>query len=138
MVCEHENKVFIQGRKVCTDCGLVFDDSIQYVFSYNHQSSFRRQPVYSRQKRFYHFIMQLKNSVILKHHMAIMDTFGQIEFYYSMAPPPGRQYFFNKNVVLFWIMTVLELPTENVKTLKDQQRVETQVRALCDIAQNFL
>jgi len=138
MVCEHTNQIWAEGQKVCTDCGLVFPNSVQYIFSYNHQSARRRQPLYSRQKRFYHFILQLGNDTILKHHMTIMDYFGKIEFHYSICPPTNRQYFFNKRVVLFWIMTILELNTTGVHTLKDKLRVEMQLKALCDIAVNFL
>ena len=138
MVCPHENVIFADGHKVCTDCGLMFEHIVQYVTSYSNPSTYRRQPVYSRQKRFFHFLFKLGNKTVLKNHMRIMDVFGDIEFHYNICPPPGRQYFFNKRVVLFWIMSVLELDCEDIQTLKDKERVDTQIHALCLIAERFL
>ena len=86
MVCPHENVIFADGHKVCTDCGLMFEHIVQYVTSYSNPSTYRRQPVYSRQKRFFHFLFKLGNKTVLKNHMRIMDVFGDIEFHYNICP----------------------------------------------------
>ena len=134
-MCEHENTIFVEGRSCCTGCGLMFSE-VQYVFSYHHKSVYRKAPIYSRQKRFYTF---LKTTTIPSVHTnTIMDMFGKIEFHYSIFPPKNRMYFFNKNVVLYFIMTLMGLDTDEVKTLKDRERVGVQISALRELVENHI
>ena len=141
MSCAHENICYIAGRNVCTDCGLMFQNEVQYVFSYNHRPAFRHcVPVYSRRKRFYAFLKSLDHPAVSRNVETIMDRYCKIEFHYSIFPTKTRRYFFNKNVILFFIMSLLCLDTDGIRTLKDSGRVNAQtisLQSLVDKIPNF-
>ena len=135
--CQHENTTFYQGEKCCTDCGLMLDE-IVFVSSYNQIYSYRRQPVYSRQKRFYHFLLDAKNPVIFQNLENIMTMFGKLEFFWGIRPVTTRKYFFNRFVCLVFILQKLNVDTEGMRTLKDKDRVFDQMQVMTQILENSL
>ena len=135
--CEHQNTTFDQGEKCCTDCGLMLDE-IVFVSSYNQIYSYRRQPVYSRQKRFYHFLLASKNPVIFQNLENIMTMFGKLEFFWGINPVTTRKYFFNRFVCLVFILQQLNVDTEGMRTLKDKERVSNQIEVMGQILENSL
>ena len=136
-MCEHLNTTFDAGEKCCTDCGLMLDE-ILFVSSYNQTYTYRRQPVYSRQKRFWHFLLASKNPVIFLNLENIMIMFGKLEFFWNMRTITSRKYFFNRFVCLVFILDQLGINTEGMKTLKDKERVGHQMRVMFGILQNSL
>ena len=134
-MCEHERTAFIEGEKVCIDCGLLMGDKM-YITSYNRVFSYRRQPIYSRQKRFYHFLISSGNPVIFQNLEDIMTCFGKLEFFWSMKKPKTRKYFFNRFVTLVFILKHLSVNTEGMRTLKDKERVDDQIRVMSEILKN--
>ena len=88
-MCEHENSAFIEGQKCCTDCGQYLDERV-YITSYNRSFSYRRQPIYSRQKRFYHYLLQNKDITVQEAIEEIMLLFARIEFFWNLLKPPGK------------------------------------------------
>ena len=133
-MCEHENSTFIEGQKCCTDCGSYLGERI-YITSYNRSFSYRRQPIYSRQKRFYHYLVQNKDSNIQEAREEIMLLFSRIEFFWNLQKQRVRKYFFNRSVTLFCILNELGIPT-NMRTLKDQERVFNQCARMKEILKN--
>ena len=125
-MCEHENTTFSEGEKVCTDCGLMLGEQV-FITSYNRTFSYRKQPVYSRQKRFYHFILSQRESKINENLEDIMVLFGKLEFFWSLNRHKTRKYFFNRFVTLVFILTTLSISTEGMRTLKDKERVQVQM-----------
>lgn len=141
MLCEHTNQIFCEGTKVCTSCGLVFPDKIQYVVSYNHNYSKRRPPVYSRQKRFYNFIRSHTESVVRNNLEDIIQCFTHLEFFYQIYADRihSRKYFFNRRVTLAFIIEYLGIePDEPLQTLKDQERVDEQFRSMAMLAERHM
>jgi hypothetical protein len=94
--------------------------------------------VYSRQKRFWHFLLALKNPVIFLNLENIMIMFGKLEFFWNMRTVTSRKYFFNRFVCLVFILDQLGINTEGMKTLKDKERVGHQMRVMFGILQNSL
>ena len=121
-------KSIVQGNSVwCTGCGAEVDSQVQWVTGYNNPNTYRAKfPVYSRTKRFKNFILELKKLTIFMNFNPIMDTFGLIEFHWGIHGSKTRKYFFNKGCVLHYILQFLELDLE-VRTLKDEERVATQI-----------
>ena len=136
-MCQHENTSFSEGYKVCTDCGRMFEEQV-YITSYNRTFSYRRQPVYSRQKRFYHFILSSENPVVFQNVDNIMDKFGYLEFFWSMDRPKTRKYFFNRFVTLVFILDHLGIDTKGMRTLKDKERVAEQCIEMAKILKKSL
>ena len=136
-MCEHENTVFVEGLKTCTDCGLIFDEPV-YVTSYNRCFSYRRQPVYSRQKRFYHFVLSIGNPDIFQNLENIMLLFGRLEFFWSCQPFRSRKYFLNRFVTLVFILKKLSINTEGMRTLKDKERVQNQMEDMDKVLKNSI
>ena len=134
-MCEHENTTFTEGEKCCTDCGLMLGEQL-YITSYNRTFSYRRQPVYSRQKRFYHFVLSTGQPLIFQNLEDIMTLFGKLEFYWSLKPNRTRKYFFNRFVTLVFILKFLNICTEGMRTLKDKERVELQMGNMAQILKN--
>ena len=124
-MCEHNNTTFSDGYKVCTQCGRMFDEQ-EYITSYNRTFSYKRQPVYSRQKRFYQFITSSENPVVFENLEDIMVKFGLLEFFWLMERPKTRKYFFNRFVTLVFILDHLGIDTTGMRTLKDKERVVEQ------------
>ena len=133
-MCEHENYTFTEGQKCCTDCGSYLGERV-YITSYNRSFSYRRQPIYSRQKRFYHYLLQNKDSNIQEAREEIMLLFSRIEFFWNLQKQRVRKYFFNRSVTLFCILNELGIPT-NMRTLKDQERVLNQCARMKEILKN--
>ena len=133
-MCEHENTAFIEGQKCCTDCGTYLDERI-YITSYNRSFSYRRQPIYSRQKRFYHYLLRNTHTNVQDAVEDIMLLFSRIEFFWNLQKQRERKYFFNRSVTLFFILTYLNIPT-NMRTLKDHERVATQCTNMAEILKN--
>ena len=131
-MCQHLNTTYDAGEKCCTDCGLMLDE-IVFVSSYNQIYTYRPQPVYSRQKRFYHFLLASKNPVIFQNLEDIMTMFGKLEFFWGMRPVTTRKYFFNRFVVLVFILEQLNINTEGMRTLKDKDRVANQMQVMRQI-----
>ena len=102
-MCEHENWAFIEGQKCCTDCGTYLNERV-YITSYNRSFSYyRRQPIYSRQKRFYEYLIKQTDGTIGEAIEEIMLTFSRIEFFWNLKKQRERKYFFNRSVTLFFI-----------------------------------
>ena len=135
--CEHERTAFCDGVKTCVDCGLVTGEQA-YVTSYNRVFSYRRQPIYSRQKRFYHFLLSSKNPLVFQNLDDIMTYFSKLEFFWCMKLPKKRKYFFNRFVTLVFILNHLSVETEGMRTLKDKERVEEQLSSMSEILENSL
>ena len=133
-MCEHENSTFTEGQRCCTDCGSYLGERL-YITSYNRSFSYRRQPIYSRQKRFYHYLLQNKDSNIQEAREEIMLLFSRIEFFWNLQKQRVRKYFFNRSVTLFCILNELGIPT-NMRTLKDQERVLNQCARMKEILKN--
>ena len=133
-MCEHENTAFIEGKKCCTDCGTYLDERL-YITSYTRAFSYRRQPIYSRQKRFYHYLLKNTHTNVLERIEDIMLIFSRIEFFWNLRSKRQRKYFFNRSVTLFFILTYLKIPTK-MKTLKDHERVATQCTNIAEILKN--
>ena len=136
-MCEHERTVFSDGEKTCIDCGLVMGEQA-FVTSYNRVFSYRRQPIYSRQKRFYQFLLSSKNPLVLQHLDDIMTYFSKIEFFWCMKLSKKRKYFFNRFVTLVFILNHLNVETDGMRTLKDKERVEEQLNSMSEILENSL
>ena len=136
-MCEHNNTIFLEGLKTCTDCGLIFDEPV-YITSYNRSFSYRRPPVYSRQKRFYHFVLSVGNSCIFQVLENIMTLFGRLEFFWTFQPNRSRKYFFNRFVTLVFILKELSIDTEGMRTLKDKERVQIQMNDMAEILKNSI
>ena len=134
-MCKHLNTTWDGGEKVCTDCGQILPGR-QYVVSHNRQFTYRRVPVYCRQKRFRNFLRSLDNSEINKNFDHILDCFGKLEFHYTIHKPVERQYFFNKHVTLHYIMKHLGLDHNSIPTLKDNDRIAKQCSMMNTIIQN--
>ncbi len=134
-MCEHLNKTFSEGEKVCTDCGLMLGEQ-QYITSYNRVFSYRRQPVYSRQKRFYHFAQSTAEPLVFQNLENIMLLFGRLEFFWSLKLNKSRKYFFNRFVTLVFILEYLSIGTEGMRTLKDKERVQLQKESMAEILKN--
>ena len=130
-MCEHKNTTFTEGEKCCTDCGLLLGEQV-YVRSYNRICSYRRQPMYSRQKRFYQFVTSLGMPVIFQNLEAILLLFSRLEFFWCVHPKQ-RKYFFNRFVTLVFILNHLDIPTKNMRTLKDKDRVMLQLRQMQNV-----
>ena len=126
-ICKHSNTGNIKGTTVCTSCGLEISHSPVYVRSYNRVFSYRRQPIYSRQKRFYQYVLSFENNDVGRHMDEILCMFAMIEFYWNIFGNPVRKYFFNRNVTFFFIADFLNLSI-TPKTLKDENRVNEQIR----------
>ena len=124
-MCEHNHQVPSEGIYVCVDCGLEMDERV-YVTSYNRNFTYRRAPVYSRQKRFLFFVRSLGSFMLFVRENEILDIFGKLEFWFNMGHKFNRTYFFNRHVCLAFILDVLRIPLET-KTLKDEARVEQQL-----------
>ena len=139
-MCEHSNRAFVDGRRVCTGCGLELP-GVQYVTSYSRQQCFRRHtPVYSRQKRFFSFINAHANPVVRQHIEEIVTMFTHIVFAHGIFPPVNRKYFFNRNVTLAFIVFTLGYDVSGLKTLKDKERVVCQMENMREILErtNFM
>jgi hypothetical protein len=124
--CNHSETGEIEGTTVCILCGYELSYSPVYVRSYNQVSSHRRQPLYSRQKRFFQYVLSLQNENIGQHMEEILQLFATIEFYWNIFGNPVRKYFFNRNVTFFYIAKFLNLSI-SPRTLKDKDRVEQQL-----------
>jgi hypothetical protein len=133
-MCEHDNTAFIEGKKCCTDCGTYLDQCV-YVTSHARAFSFRRQPIYSRQKRFYHYLLNNTHTNVQEAMEDIMLLFSRIEFFWNLRPRRKRKYFFNRSVTLFFILTYLNIPTK-MQTLKDNERVAAQCTNIAEILRN--
>ena len=136
-MCEHERTAFCEGEKVCIGCGLMMGEQM-YITSYNRVFSYRRQPIYSRQKRFYHFLVSSGNPVVFQTLEDIMTCFGKLEFFWSVKRPKKRKYFFNRFVTLVFILNFLGVDTEGMRTLKDKERVQEQLTSMSKILENSL
>ena len=134
-MCEHENWAFIEGQKCCTDCGTYLNERV-YITSYNRSFSYyRRQPIYSRQKRFYQYLIKQTDGTIGEAIEEIMLTFSRIEFFWNLKKQRERKYFFNRSVTLFFILNKLGIPTV-IRTLKDPERVAHQCESMTEILKN--
>ena len=133
-MCSHENTTFCDGQKCCTDCGTYLGQRI-YITSYNRSFSYRQQPIYSRQKRFYHFLLKKQDPKIQDAVEKIMCLFSRIEFFWNLQKTRERKYFFNRSVTLFFILSHFEIPT-NMHTLKDPERVIRQCASMAEILKN--
>ena len=134
-MCEHLQTTFSDGEKVCIDCGLLLGEQ-EYVTSYNRVFTYRKQPIYSRQKRFYQFLISSDDAVIHKNLENIMLYFGKLEFCWLMHKPPTRTYFFNRFVTLVFILNALGVNTNGMRTLKDKERVVEQMQVMAKILEN--
>ena len=126
---------------MCTECGLMFSDKIEYVVSYNHNFSKRRPPVYSRQKRFYHFIREHPNEIIRQHTEDIIMFFTHLELFYQIVSEDlhNRKYFFNRRVVLAFILYYLDIDVgQELRTLKDKTRVMDQFCSMKRLTDRYL
>jgi len=130
--CNHQNTVTENGGIWCITCGTCVNNCPTYVRSYNHPYSYKRIPVYSRQKRFMQYILNLNSSVVRDNYENILLLFGRVEFFWNIFGTEERTYFFNRAVTLFFIAAMLDLDIE-VRTLKDKTRVDTQLRNLSKI-----
>ena len=130
--CTHEDTIFDKGTTICTTCGLEICYSPVYVRSYNRTFTFRHPPVYSRQKRFCQYVISLCNNEIGEKMEDILLLFARIEFFWNVYRDPVRKYFFNRNVVLFFITNLLELSVKP-KTLKDENRVIEQLAQITEL-----
>ena len=137
-MCDHTCTIFTQGERCCTDCGLMLGET-QYVTSYNRHCTYRRnQPVYSRQKRFYQFLIASENQAIYNNLEDLMTIFGELEFFWGIKRPKNRIYFFNRFVTLVFLMQQLGLDTTGMRTLKDKERVCDQIKIMGEILKNSL
>ena len=134
-MCQHLNTTWDKGEKVCMGCGQILPGR-QYIVSYNRQFTYRRVPVYCRQKRFRNFMRSLDNSEVNSNFDHILDCFGKLEFHYTIYKPVERHYFFNKHVTLHYIMKHLGLDHASIPTLKDQDRITSQCEMMDRIIQN--
>lgn len=124
--CPHSEVATTDGTELCLSCGLEISHFPVYVRSYNRVFSFRRQPIYSRQKRFYQYLISLCNDEVARHMEDILCLFAKIEFHWNIFGNPTRKYFFNRNVTFFFIAGYLDLAI-TPKTLKDETRVLEQL-----------
>ena len=117
----------------CTGCGAQIESQVQWVIGYSNPNTYRpRYPVYSRTKRFKFYILGLKEQELYQHFDMVMDLFGLVEFHWGIRGSKSRKYFFNKACVLHFITTKLGLELE-VRTLKDAERVSTQLKEMTDL-----
>ena len=130
-MCEHKQQTYIDGFYTCTQCGNISDKQ-KYITSYDRSFTYRRPPVYSRQKRFLSFIRNMREDVLFLRENDILMVFGYLEFFFNMGHKFQRIYFFNRFVTLTLILEVLEIPLKT-KTLKDQVRVEQQLSEMRQI-----
>ena len=130
-MCDHSQLAAIEGIYVCTLCGHETDQRV-YITSHNRTFTYRRPPVYCRQKRFLFFVRSLKEDVLFLNEDSILMIFGKLEFLFNMGHKFDRKYFFNRFVTLAFIITVLEIPLKT-KTLKDPVRVEKQLNEMREI-----
>jgi hypothetical protein len=135
-MCEHVRQAVVEGVYVCIDCGFETDDVV-YITSYNRNFTFRRAPVYSRQKRFMLFVRSLGHRVLFERENDVLDVFGKLEFLFNMGYKFDRTYFFNRHVCLAFILNELEIPLVT-KTLKDECRVQQQLAEMRQILENSL
>ena len=133
-MCSHDNTTYCEGQKCCTDCGTYLGGQI-YITSYNRSFSYRQQPIYSRQKRFYHFLIKKTDLDIQAVTETIMLLFSRIEFFWNLQKTRERKYFFNRSVTLFFILGYLNIPTK-MHTLKDPERVAIQCASMAEILKN--
>ena len=134
-MCDHSKLTVLGGIYVCTLCGLETDQRV-YITSHNRSFTYRRPPVYCRQKRFLFFVRSLKEDILFQHEDEILTVFGKLEFCFNMGHKFERKYFFNRFVTLGFILAVLEIPLKT-KTLKDPIRVEkqlTEMRSILEIS----
>ena len=134
-MCDHSKLTVLGGIYVCTLCGLETDQRV-YITSHNRSFTYRRPPVYCRQKRFLFFVRSLKEDILFQHEDEILTIFGKLEFCFNMGHKFERKYFFNRFVTLGFILAVLEIPLKT-KTLKDPIRVEkqlTEMRSILEIS----
>ena len=130
-MCDHSQLTVIGGIYVCTQCGHETDQRV-YITSHNRAFTYRRPPVYCRQKRFLVFLRSLKSDILFFHENNILDIFGKLEFFFNMGHKFDRTYFFNRFVTLAFIVSVLDIPFKT-KTLKDPVRVEKQISEMSQI-----
>ena len=135
-MCTHKNTVFAQGERCCTDCGTILDEQV-FIMSYSRAFSYRKQPIYSRQKRFYHFLQSSSHPEVWKNMEDIMLCFSFIEFHWSIRCTKTRIYFFNRFVVLVFILNFLGKNTDGMRTLKDKERVVQQFAEISRILENL-
>ena len=133
-MCEHLNTAFIEAQKCCTDCGTYLNERI-YITSYSRSFSYRRQPLYSRQKRFYNFLLRNTDTKVRENVEPIMLLFSKIEFLWNLRKKKERKYFFNRYVTLFFILKQLHILTE-MRTLKDKERVAAQCLTMAELLKN--
>ena len=132
--CEAQTAV-IDGFEWCCGCGKEQRRRCEWVSSYNCPSHYRRYPVYSRTKRFNRYLLELCDDSLFTHYNDIMDMFGKIEFLWGMFKKK-RLYFFNKSCVLSFIVHTLQLDYD-IKTLKDQARVDTQFASMTELLEKM-
>jgi hypothetical protein len=130
-MCDHSNLTVLDGIYVCTGCGHETDKRV-YITSHNRSFTYRRPPVYCRQKRFLMFVRSLKQDILFLHENDILTVFGKLEFCFNMGHKFERKYFFNRFVTLAFINSVLGIPLKT-KTLKDPVRVQQQLSEMQSI-----
>ena len=127
--CNNEDYISEWGATWCISCGNMIESDVTYVRSYNNPISTRTYPAYSRQKRFYNYLMGLKDCRICEEVDEILNYFNLIEFHWNIFNTTNRKYFFNRYVVLYYIIQKLNLKIP-VRTLKDTSRVDVQIADL--------
>ena len=127
------------GSRWCTQCGVQLEAQCQWTFSYscNRHNCNRRVPVYSRLKRFREWCLKIRIPYVLCNLDSIMDLYAIIEFSWLMDKK-ARCYFFNKNCILYFCVHILNLERKDdeITTLKDKERVDCQIREMCNLLEN--
>ena len=128
------------GSLWCTGCGEQIVAQCEWTFSYsNRTNNYRRVPVYSRLKRFREWCIKTRIPYVLQHMSSILDLYAKLEFGW-INNKKKRCYFFNKNCILFFCVTVLGItsPTHTIKTLKDEERVDAQLLEMCNLLEHHV
>ncbi len=133
-MCDHGERTIIEGQHVCTLCGLELGQRV-FITGYNRSYHYKPVQVYSRQKRFNHFILGLKSPLVFEFLDEILTVFGILEFHFNMGKKFERKYFFNRFVTLAFILQHLGIPLKT-KTLKDELRVQQQMREMGILLEN--
>ena len=127
--CKSDDKILEENTVWCKSCGHELESAPQWLHTYATPSHYKRFPVYSRIKRFLEYVQKLNKPILFEYYVNILDIFSMIEFQWAMRNQTKRKYFYNKYVVLYFIVRKLQLEID-VRTLKDKERVDNQVHEL--------
>ena len=136
--CGNRGFAIVDNYQTCLNCGLCHEYMPKYVMSYSTPHVFQRKCYYSRIKRFQKKLREMHLQIIGENSEDILNMYGRLEFGWNMLPNKKRKYFFSQKVVLFFILTVLEIDSiaAIVPLLKNKDRTEQQLRAMGEIMDN--